>query len=156
MIIIFYTSLAYSKHCALDRYSFEPKIILFAHATCFHTKLTEFYWTHVSSSRKTDRILTESLLAPSCPLYRMISSLLNALEGKRFYFREISINVKKLPALLLLHVFIRFFLHCTLLLGVYFLIPYYFLDHGDYNCLTVRLNSWLSKVKNWKRRLIGD
>ena len=56
-------------------------------------------------------------------LYSMISSLMNALVGECFWLREIFINVNKLLALMLFH--IRF-LYCTLLLVVYFLIPFLF------------------------------
>ena len=71
-------------------------IILFSHATCLHTRLTEFYWTNVSS-RTTDQILTETPL-PTLPrfLYPMISSLMNALVGDCFWLRVISINVNNL------------------------------------------------------------
>ena len=57
-----------------------------------HTRLTEFQLNHC------------------CLLYRMISSLMNAHERGCFCLHEISIKVNKLLALLLLHVFIRFFI----------------------------------------------
>ena len=52
---------------------------------------------------------------------------MNALEGECLCLGEISINVNKLLAVLLLpvYLFIRFFLYCTLLLLVYFLISFY-------------------------------
>ena len=53
-------------------------------------------------------------------LYRMISSLINALEGECFCLREISFNVNQLLALLLLHVFIRYFI-------LYFVVGYLFI-----------------------------
>ena len=80
----------------------------------------------ICASSTTDRILTESpLLAPSCFLYRMLSNLMNALDGECFCFLKISINVNKLLALLLFHV-LSVFLYCTLLLVVNFLMPFYF------------------------------
>ena len=60
----------------------------------------------------------------------MVSSLMNALEGECLCLREISINVNKLLAVLLLRVylFICFFTYCILLLPVYFLIPFVYTD----------------------------
>ena len=76
------------------------------------------------SSHKIDWILIElPWFALSCLLYRMVSSLLNALEAECFCLCEISIIVNKLLAVLLLPVlFIRYFLYCTFLSPVYFLI----------------------------------
>ena len=110
-------------------------------------RLTEFYHTRLNSNwtSRVAWIPTESPFpALACLLYPVISSLLNALEGECFCFCELSINVNKLLALLLLHVFIRFFytalcywlfiskslfifLYCTLLLVVYLFVPLFFL-----------------------------
>ena len=79
------------------------------------------------SSHKTDWILSElPLLALFCLLYCKLSSVVNVLEGECLSLCEISINVSKLLAVLLLpvYLFIRFLLYCTLLLSVYFLIPF--------------------------------
>ena len=60
---------------------------------------------------KTNRILTKSPLPTlSCLLYRRVCSLMNALEEECFCLREITINVHKLLAVLLLYVFVYFFI----------------------------------------------
>ena len=120
--------------------SFHIKFILIRNNNCsidfynrdLQTTITLF--TRNVSSHKTHWILSESpLLALSCLLYRVVSSLMNTLEGEYLCLREIPINVNKLLAVLLLHVlFICYFLYCTLLLFVYFFILFYFclfIDH---------------------------
>ena len=70
------------------------------------------------SLHNTDWILSESpLLALSYLLYRMLSSLVNTLDGECLALREISINVNNLLAVLLLPVnlFICFFTPMLLL-----------------------------------------
>ena len=55
---------------------------------------------------------------------------MNAFGGECLSLRESSGNVNKLLAVLLLRVYmlIRFFLYCTLLLPVYFLMPFFCTD----------------------------
>ena len=76
------------------------------------------------SSHKTDLILSDLLLpAMSCLLCRLVSSLMNVLEGECLLLCEVSVIVNKSLAVLLLPVlFTRYFLYCNLLLPVYFLI----------------------------------
>ena len=90
---------------------------------------TIILFTRIVSSHKTDWILPESpCFALSCLLYRMVSSLMNTLEGECFCHREISINVNKLLVVLLsLVLFIRYFFYCSLLLPVYILISFFIL-----------------------------
>ena len=51
-----YTSYAYNNNCSqiFIAETFEPKIILFSHATYLHTRLTEFFLNHVLSSHATE------------------------------------------------------------------------------------------------------
>ena len=97
--------------------SFHIKFILIRNNNCsidfynrdLQTTITLF--TRNVSSHKTHWILSESpLLALSCLLYRVVSSLMNTLEGEYLCLREIPINVNKLLAVLLLHVL---FNECT-------------------------------------------
>ena len=71
------------------------------------------------------------MLAPSCLLYCMISSMMNALEGECFCLREISPNIHKLLALLLLvftssFPFIYFLFYFTYFILVFAAFVYYF------------------------------
>ena len=74
------------------------------HFFCIHNnncstdlQTTIILFTRNVSSDKTDWILYElPMLALSCLLYRMVSSLMNALEGECLCLCEISINVNKL------------------------------------------------------------
>ena len=78
------------------------------------------------SLHKTDRILTKSSLPTlNCLLYRRVRSLMKGLEEECFCLREISGNVNKLLAVLLLYVFICF-LYYTLLLVVHYLFTFFY------------------------------
>ena len=107
------------------------------------------------SLHKTDRILSElPLPALPCLLYRMVSSLMNAFEGEYLCLCEISLNVNKFIAVLLLAVlFIRylffFFLYCTLLLLVYIFIPcLYFCLFVDHVSNTIIYGAFVCHFKN--------
>ena len=74
---------------------------------------TIILFTRNLSSHKTDWILSELLLpAISCLLYHWLNSLMKTFEGECLCLRKITLNVKKLPAVLLLpvYLFIRFFI----------------------------------------------
>ena len=87
------------------------------------------------SSYKIDWILFElPLLALSCLLYNMVSNTMNT-QGECICLRKVSINVNKLPAVLL-SVY-PLFINCILLLLVYFFIPFFILMLLLYFCLFV-------------------
>ena len=89
--------------------------------------MKEIFEPQVFSSHKTDWILSElPLFALSCFLYRRVSSLMNALEGKECLFLcEISINIYKL--FIVIFVFFYVVLE-VLLLYVYLFIPFFYTD----------------------------
>ena len=69
------------------------------------------------------------IVASSCLLYHMVSSLMNSLERGWLCLHKISIIVNKsLEVLVFTVVFIRYLLYCILLLLVYFLIPLFFTE----------------------------
>ena len=92
----------YNNNCSINLYNkdLQATIILFIPN---------------GSSHKTDEILSElPLLTLSCLLYRMVSSIINALEREYLCLLEICINVNKFLAVLLLAVYctsIFFILH---------------------------------------------
>ena len=117
IVIILYTTFAYNSNCSeSDLYNRDLRttIILF---------------TRNVFSHKAAWILSEMpLLALSCLLYSMVSSLMSELDGECLLIREIFIFVNKSLAVLLLPVlFIRYFLYSAFLLPVYFLITLFLL-----------------------------
>ena len=126
IVAILYTASAYTNNnCPIDLYNkdLQTTIILF---TCN------------MSSHRTDWILSElPLLAMSCLVYCLVSRLMNAFKGECLCLCETPININKLFIVILvccLHcpwsvVVVRLlvyplFLHCTLLLPVYFFISF--------------------------------
>ena len=108
----------YNNNCSINLYNkdLQATIILFIPN---------------GSSHKTDEILSElPLLTLSCLLYRMVSSIINALEREYLCLLEICINVNKFLAVLLLavYLYIHFFLSCTLLSFVYSFIAIFYTD----------------------------
>ena len=102
---------------------------------CFNCYYSEHFFQYIfitepnhNYSLHTQRFFTQDwmnsfwipLPALSCPLYRIISSLMNALGVECFCLCEISINVNKLFIVIFV-----FYLHC--LLHVYCLIPFFIL-----------------------------
>ena len=90
------------------------------------------FWTACLYTRQTELLLNHHYHILSCLLYRRARSLLNTLEAECFCLHEISINVNKLLAvlLLLLYVYICFLLlnlpFFILMLLLYFSL---FIDH---------------------------
>ena len=114
IVIILYPSSAYTitiVHNIFVTESFKPQL----------------FFTHNVSSHNTAWILSESqLLALSCLLYRKVISLMMALEEECLCLHEISINVNKLLAVLLLpvYLYIHFLYWCCCLIFINSLIMY--------------------------------
>ena len=114
-----FTSILYGSHnknCLTDLYKrdFQTTVILFIRNV---------------SSDKTEWILTElPLLTLLCFLYRMVSSLMNALVGECLCLKEISINANKLLAVFLLpvYLFIRFLYVLHFVVVCLLLNPFFF------------------------------
>ena len=111
-------------------------IILFSHATCLHTRLTEFFLNYVSSSQTTNLNLAEPQLpALSCLLYHKghqsdeRTCNIMFLLSQNFYKCKQAVYCvfcyvcpcRIVVACLFVY---PLFLYYTLLLPVYFLIPF--------------------------------
>ena len=100
IVIILYSSSTYTITIVHKIFITEIfKLQLFtAHATCLHTRLTEFF--------------------PNC-----LNSLMSAFEGKCLCLHEISINVNLLFTLLLFVYFVYIY-PCSIVFPVYLFIPF--------------------------------
>ena len=108
----------HNNNCSIDLFSRDLQTII-------------ILFTCNVSSHKTDWILSElPLPAMSYLLYCRVGSLMNALEGICLCLREISINVNKLLAMLLLLVYliIRFISILHFVVACSFFIRFFYTD----------------------------